>query len=97
MGLSKFNPVIVKKLTVRGSQKHPSTIKNFLPGEQSIYTREISQDIENVHPTFNTFSLFYQSKNFLHDGGHGKISHNLQIFQDQPQGVLHMSIHHHND
>ena len=32
-GLRKCHSVIVKPLTFRGSQKHPSTLTNFLPEE----------------------------------------------------------------
>ena len=47
MGLKKFHPMRVKPLTFRGSQKHPSTLTNFLPEEHSIQTIDISQYIGN--------------------------------------------------
>ena len=45
----KFHPITVKSLTVKVSQKHPSTLTNFLPEEHSIYTRDICQEIGNGH------------------------------------------------
>ena len=51
MGLRKFHPMTVKPLIVRCYQKHPSTLTNLLPEENSIQTRDISQEIGNVHMT----------------------------------------------
>ena len=51
MGISKCHPITVKPLTVRGSQKNPLKIANFLPEEHSIYTKDISQDIGNGYMT----------------------------------------------
>ena len=51
MGISKCHPITVKPLTVRGSQKNPFKIANFLPEEHSIYTKDISQDIGNGYMT----------------------------------------------
>ena len=56
MGLRKFHPIIVKQLTVRGYQKDPSTLTEFLPEEHLIHTRDISQDFDNGHMT-NTNKL----------------------------------------
>ena len=51
MGLSKCHPITVKPLTVSGYQKDPSILTNFLPEEDSIQTRDISQEIDNGHMT----------------------------------------------
>ena len=97
MGLRKCHPIKVNPLTVRGYQKHPSKLVNFLPEEHPIQTRDISQEIGNFHPPFNPSSLFFWSKNFLHAKRHGKLSHNLQVSQVQLQVVFHLSICCHHD
>ena len=61
MGLRKCHPITVKSLIVKVSQKHSSTLTNFLPEEHSIHTREISQEIGNCHMT-NTNNLFGESE-----------------------------------
>ena len=57
MGLRKCYPITVKPLTVRGYQKHPSTLPHFLLEKYSIQTRDIPQDIYNGHPSFNSSSV----------------------------------------
>ena len=56
MGLSKCHPITVKSLTVRGYQKHLSTLTNLLPEEHSIHTIDTPQEIGNGHMT-NTNKL----------------------------------------
>ena len=51
MGLRKCHPIKLKTLTVMGSQKHPSTLTNFLPEYHSMHTRDISQEVGNGHMT----------------------------------------------
>ena len=50
MGIRKYYPIKVKPLTVRGSQKDPSTLTNFLSEEQYIQTKDISQEIGKGFP-----------------------------------------------
>ena len=51
MVLSKYHPITVIPVMVRGSQKHPSTLTNFLPEYHSMHTRDISQEVGNGHMT----------------------------------------------
>ena len=95
--ISKFNPITVKPLIVRGYQKHPSTLTNFLPEEHSIHTRDIYQDIGNCHAPFDLSYLFCWSKSFIYTRLNGKLSHNLQVSQVYPQSVLLLSICRHHD
>ena len=63
MVLSKCHPISVKPLTVRGSQKHPSKLTNFLPKEHCINTIYIYQEIGNGHPPFDPFYLLLDQHN----------------------------------
>ena len=57
MILSKFDPITVKALTVMGSHKNPSKLKNFLTEEHSFNKGDISQEIGSGHMT-NTKNIF---------------------------------------
>ena len=89
--LRKCHPITVNLLTVRGYQRYPSTLTNFFPEEHSIQTRDISQDIGDVLPPFDTYPKFCWYNNFLHTRQYVKLSYNLQVFQVKPQGVLYLS------
>ena len=84
MGLKKCQPVKVNPLTVRGSQKNPSTLTNFLPEYKFIQTRDISQEIGNGHSPLWSFLLIILVQEFIHSGKHGKLSQNMQVSQVQP-------------
>ena len=76
MALRKCNPITVKPLTVRGSQKHLSTLTNFLSEEHSINNQ--------IHfPRDRQFSYDQHQQDFGWVGGGNKTTLKLLDKHDQ--------------
>ena len=65
-GISKFHPIKVKPLTIRGPQLYTFTkLHNYYLEEHSIKTRDPPQVIEHIITTFSPFYLLFWSKPWI--------------------------------